>query len=351
MKLLICTQKVDKNDPILGFFHRWIEEFATHYEKVTVICLYKGEYSLPKNVEVISLGKERGVPKIEYVIQFYRLIFLHRNEYKHVFVHMNPVYVVLGGLVWRLLGKKIALWYTHKSVDTKLRIAEKLVHHIFTASKESFRLPSHKVVITGHAIDVDAYASVAHEVGTTLRLTVIGRISTAKRIDVFIKTIADLNSKGIAAEGVIVGDVGAPEDVSYVEAMKSLAKELGSENQVHFVGAVTHEKIKDYLARTDIFLHTSETGSMDKSVLEALACGVPVLSSSEAFKGILIQNDSFLNSKDSTVIADQVLAFVHRIPEEKEKNKTRMKEYVFATHSLRHTMKKIVGVLSGATAH
>ncbi len=351
MKLLICTQKVDKHDPILGFFHRWIEEFAAHYEKVTVICLYKGEYALPHNVEVVSLGKERGVPKIEYLIQFYRLIWLRRNEYTHVFVHMNPVYVVLGGVMWRLLRKKIALWYTHKSVDAKLTIAEKLVHHIFTASKESFRLPSRKVVVTGHAIDVEAYASVGHEEGATLRLTVIGRISPAKRIDVFIKTIAELTKRGVAVEGTIVGEGATREDVSYVEAMKSLAKELGSEDHVHFVGAVTHEKIKHHLARTDIFLHTSETGSMDKSVLEALACGVPVLSSSEAFKGILIQNDSFLNSKDSTVIADQVLAFVHRTPEEKEKNKTRMKEYVFATHSLRHTMKKIVGVLSDAPAH
>lgn len=346
MKLLICTQKVDKNDPILGFFHRWIEEFATHYEKVMVICLYKGEYSLPKNVEVISLGKERGVPKIEYVIQFYRLIFLHRNEYEHVFVHMNPVYVVLGGLVWRLLGKKIALWYTHKSVDTKLRIAEKLVHHIFTASKESFRLPSHKVVITGHAIDVDAYASVAHEVGTTLRLTVIGRISPAKRIDVFIKTIAELNSKGITTEGVIVGDVGAPEDVSYVEAMKSLAKELESENQVHFVGAVTHEKIKHYLARTDIFLHTSETGSMDKSVLEALACGVPVLSSSEAFETILSPEGLFLSTKNPEEIAAFVVKNRIRIEEKRATYATHFRDFVRKDHGLVSTMSGIVRTIS-----
>lgn len=28
VKLLIITQKIDINDPILGFFHKWIEEFA-----------------------------------------------------------------------------------------------------------------------------------------------------------------------------------------------------------------------------------------------------------------------------------------------------------------------------------
>ena len=32
MKLLIITQKVDSADPILGFFHQWVEEFAKHCE-------------------------------------------------------------------------------------------------------------------------------------------------------------------------------------------------------------------------------------------------------------------------------------------------------------------------------
>jgi hypothetical protein len=67
MKLLIITQKVDINDPILGFFHRWIEEFAKHCEKITVICLYKGTYNLPNNVKVLSLGKEEGVIYIGFI--------------------------------------------------------------------------------------------------------------------------------------------------------------------------------------------------------------------------------------------------------------------------------------------
>ena len=32
MNLLLITQKIDKDDPILGFFHRWVEEFAKHFE-------------------------------------------------------------------------------------------------------------------------------------------------------------------------------------------------------------------------------------------------------------------------------------------------------------------------------
>src|SRR3989338_7648361 len=71
MKLLIITQKVNQEDSVLGFFHSWIREFASRFEEVTVICLEKGVYNLPENVEVFSLGKE------EYKIQDTKKIFFH----------------------------------------------------------------------------------------------------------------------------------------------------------------------------------------------------------------------------------------------------------------------------------
>ena len=141
MKLLIITQKVDRNDPILGFFHRWIIEFAKHFESIAVICLFEGEHNLPANVKVLSLGKEEGGARISktlrYIVRFYNYIWRERKNYDAVFVHMNPIYVVLGGVLWRMWKKKISLWYTHKSVDLKLRAAEKFVHFIFTASRST----------------------------------------------------------------------------------------------------------------------------------------------------------------------------------------------------------------------
>ena len=123
MKLLITTQAVDSDDPILGFFHQWIEAFATQCETVTVICLREGNHHLPANVEVLSLGKEKGASRLTRVVRFYRLIIAHRREYEAVFVHMNPEYVVLGGPLWRFWRKRTVLWYTHKNVDLKLRVA------------------------------------------------------------------------------------------------------------------------------------------------------------------------------------------------------------------------------------
>ncbi len=72
MKLLIATQAVDKNHPILGAFHSWFSEFAKKFDEVHIICLQKGVYDLPDNVTVYSLGKEEGESDLKYLYRFYK---------------------------------------------------------------------------------------------------------------------------------------------------------------------------------------------------------------------------------------------------------------------------------------
>ena len=71
MRLLIVSQKVDIEDPILGFFHGWLLEFAKQCEEVTVIGLEVGKYALPKNVKVYSLGKEAGQSRLKYLFRLW----------------------------------------------------------------------------------------------------------------------------------------------------------------------------------------------------------------------------------------------------------------------------------------
>ncbi|MBI2618395.1 glycosyltransferase [Candidatus Kaiserbacteria bacterium] len=261
MKLLILTQKIDRNDPTLGFFHRWVEEFSKYCKSVTVICLEKGEYRLP-DVSVYSLGKERGIPRLKRLSTLYFLLFTLRKEYDAVFVHMNPEYVVLGGFLWKLWGKTISLWYTHKSVDLKLRLSVILAHTIFTASKESFRLKTSKLRIVGHGIDTDLFRPDPSVVREDWWLSA-GRLNKSKRHDIAIREAKDAGRElRIAGEG--------PER----PALETLARQL--DVKVIFLGGVGHTKMPDLFRRALLFRHTSETGSADKVFLEALACGCPV---------------------------------------------------------------------------
>ncbi|MCI5108820.1 MAG: hypothetical protein MRY49_03170, partial [Candidatus Pacebacteria bacterium] len=201
MNLLIVTQKVSVNDPILGFFHRWIIEFSKHFESIIIFCLEEGEHNLPSNVKVYSLGKDRGFGKFSVLKTFISLVWNKRKEYDRVLVHMNPIYLVIAGFVWRFVfRKKVFLWYTHKSVDLKLRIAEKFPSKIFTASKESFRLPSRKVIVTRHGIDTNIFKpDYIKKDGRGLRMLTVGRISRSKSYFVFIRALSMLVNKGLDA--------------------------------------------------------------------------------------------------------------------------------------------------------
>src|SRR3989344_5315891 len=204
MKLLVITQKVYQKDQLLGFFIDWLVLFAERFEKITVLCLEKGEFNLPENVKVISLGKDRGYSKIRQLSTFYFL--LSALSYDAVFVHMNPIWVVLGGLYWRMMNKKIFLWYTSGGVTTKLKLAEKFADTIFTASKESFRLPSKKVIITGHGIDTEIFKPDADNNLEKFSILSIGRISEVKNYETLIRAAKILKDKNMEFSVTVIGE-------------------------------------------------------------------------------------------------------------------------------------------------
>jgi glycosyltransferase involved in cell wall biosynthesis len=242
MKLLIVTQKVDSNDQNLGFFHAWIREFAKHAEELSVICLEEGAHDLPAKVRILSLGKERQKSRIQYVWRFYKYIWRERHSYDAVFVHMNPEYVVLGGPLWRILGKKIALWYTHKSVDLKLRLAELMADRVFTASRESFRLKSRKVMVTGHGIDTDYFVPKYGQVSSDItKIVTAGRVAPVKHIDVIIKSVKELVDENIDVELAIIGAPVQSGDDAYERYLEHYAEHRQNNAEGEILPLLTKE--------------------------------------------------------------------------------------------------------------
>ncbi|OHB17057.1 MAG: hypothetical protein A2749_02450 [Parcubacteria group bacterium RIFCSPHIGHO2_01_FULL_45_26] len=329
MRLLIITQKVNSTDSNLGFFTRWILEFATKCEKITVICLEKGEYNFPSNVRVTSLGKEIGLNRFARLLRFYKYILKYSSEYDCVFVHMNPEYVILGGLWWRLAAKKIALWYTHKSVNWQLRLAEKLTNFVFTASTESFHLSSKKLHVLGHGIDTDFFRpSPGHLVCNNV--ITVGRITPSKKLAEMIKVVNQVRERGTKVSFLVAGEASTIQDIKYKEALPK---------GVSFIGTIRHAKLPDFYQSAKLFLNFSATGSMDKAVLEALSCGVPVLTINEAFKPL--GQDVYKGDCTTNEIVDYAMKILSGTrPQSK-------RDWVVANHNLSVLIARIVKLLAG----
>lgn len=285
MRLLILTQAVDLDDPILAFFHRWIEEFAKHAD-IHVICLQRGRTQLPANVNIHSLGKEADGTKLGYVLRFYKYIWTLRKEYDAVFVHMNPEYVVLGGMFWKLWRKRIGLWYVHRAYPALLRLAVPFVDAVFTSATTSTALRGPKVHVVGHGIDTAAYAHLKpiSRNSDRLKLLTVGRITRIKNIEVIIQALAHLQQNGIRASLRIVGSPIHKADFAYKEELERIVSKHSVSADVTFEGSIPHAEMPQVYAEADISINACPTGGIDKAVLESMASGVPAIAANESFK-------------------------------------------------------------------
>lgn len=347
MKLLIITQKVDERDEVLGFMHRWIEEFARQCETVVVICLEQGVHHLPGNVKVLSLGKEHRKSRFRYALRFWYFIWRERHEYDAVFVHMNQVYVLLGWLLWRFGRKKIALWYAHGAVSPSLRIAEKMAEIVFTSTASGFRIPSAKTRIVGQGIDTDHFTPLMRPENPVPKIIMVGRLSPSKDQDTLIKALGILREAGEKFQAEIIGSPGRDGQESYAESLHRAVQERSLTSLVTFTGGVPHKDILSHLQHADIFVNTGLTGSLDKAGLEAMATGLPVLTCNEAYEEVLKDHQGLLmfEKKDSRELADKLSTLLRMDPASRQKLREDMREIIITRHRVEGLVIKITKVI------
>ncbi|OIO08690.1 hypothetical protein CO115_02585 [Candidatus Falkowbacteria bacterium CG_4_9_14_3_um_filter_36_9] len=353
MKLLILTQKVDINDDLLGFMHDWILKFAEHCSSVVVICLEKGEYKLPINVRILSLGKEevggcnlKIWKRFIYLVRFYKYIWSERGNYDAIFTHMNKEYIILGWALWELWGKKIGLWYAHGYAPLSLKIAEKLTDFIFTSTKSGCRLKSNKINIIGQGINVNKFKVSGKEVnkGEKFQIISVGRISPSKNYETLIAAIEVLISNNFKMQVDIIGDVGIKEQQQYFNDLKEIIKDKFLDESIKFLGSVPNKDVVNFLQNADLFVNMSYTGSLDKAVLEAMACEVPVLTCNEAFEEIMGKYKKILMypKKDYKQLAEKIKFIISTSSEERHIIGVDLRSIVVDNHSSEQLINKII---------
>jgi len=139
-----------------------------------------------------------------------------------------------------------------------------------------------KIVYTG--IDVNKYnpnidsSSIRKELNIKkdeIVLAVIGRIGEGKGQDDFIKASSIVAKQFVNVKFLIVGSAVTNEDCWREKYLMNLVKQLNLENKVYFIGF--RKDIENILASIDIFVLSSYAEPFGRSLLEAMACGKPVI--------------------------------------------------------------------------
>ena len=351
MRLVFVTRKVDRGDPLTGFIFTWLTKLARELDKLYVVCQEKSDTSgLPDNIEVYSFGKERGFSRLRQGYELLVMSFKFGKNADGFFLHMHPVYAMLAWLPAKIFNKKIVLWYTHKSVDFKLRVAHVLVDEVLTASKESFRLPSKKVKIVGHGIDLDKFKIQNEKIKNTnqnskFKILSIGRISPVKGHETLIKAVEILvNHKNIKdLEVEIYGKIGLPEHQEYLDSLIIFVHNADLEDHVKFEGEVNYEYVAELYQEADVFVNLSQTGSIDKTVLEAAASSTLVLTSNEAFAIPVSQISPllFFESGNPQDLAEKIFKLRSLSPQERDNLGKKLHAWVEEDHNLNNLVQRI----------
>ncbi len=278
--MLFITQSIDTKDTTLGFVHEWVRRLSATEEKITVIALRTGTYNLPSNVTVYSLGKEKGATRLQSAWTLLRYIWSIRNTYTKVFVHMNQEYIVLLGLYWRMCGTKIFFWRNHPKGNVLTDYAVYLSTKVFYTSPASYTARYAKSICMPTGIDLSLFGELPVGKRKKYSFAMIGRVSPIKHIELGILALERLHLRGIHASFDIIGDT--PEiDMSYRDTLLAMVKEKKLETHIRFLAGVPKEALREVYNTYEICLNLTDTGSFDKTIVEAAACGtIPVTSNS-----------------------------------------------------------------------
>jgi glycosyltransferase involved in cell wall biosynthesis len=99
----------------------------------------------------------------------------------------------------------------------------------------------------------------------------IGSLMWRKGYEYALLAVRTVLDRGIDIELAIAGE---GPDRSHVEFMRS---ELGLESHVNFLGQFEEDAVLELLQSSDVFLHTSLSEGISNGAIEAMACGLPIV--------------------------------------------------------------------------
>ena len=129
------------------------------------------------------------------------------------------------------------------------------------------------------------------------------RITDRKGIDYLIRAIKILSSKYPNIHLKAMGDGNAKTN------LENLAKELGLEKKVEFIGRISRENTAPYYQEASIFVLPSFNEGMSNAMLEALASGLPLIATNTGGTSELVEegiNGLVIKMKDSQDLADKI---------------------------------------------
>jgi glycosyltransferase involved in cell wall biosynthesis len=129
-----------------------------------------------------------------------------------------------------------------------------------------------KMAIIPNGVDVERFRSIEQSSGGKPTIAMIGRVVPIKDVKSFIRACAIIRDSIPELKAFILGPFD--EDEAYFEECREMVEHYELDECIEFTGQV---RIDDYLPDIDVVVFTSISEAQPLVILEAGACGIPVV--------------------------------------------------------------------------
>jgi len=166
-------------------------------------------------------------------------------------------------------------------------------------------LPSVSIDVIPNGVEPDRFfPAETREKSEVLRLLTVGRLSVTKRIDMLIDTVEILHRTACKLHLTIVGSGKLERNLRKIVA----ERELGG--VIEITGRMDSEKMPEVYRQNDIFISASMQEGMSNAMLEAMASGLPIVTTRcEGLAELIDRNGLIVEQDNIEEIAKAVRRF------------------------------------------
>ena len=185
--------------------------------------------------------------------------------------------VVSGFVKWNLRNADVVHAISQKLAQNARRFGAKRVVVIPNGVNGSiFKSMDRKKLREQYGFSIDAKIVVS-----------VARLVPVKGLDYLIKAVSLLLQTDNKINLLIIGDGSQRAE------LEELISELKLDNRVRLMGTIPHEQIAGFLNQADVFVLPSLSEGLGIAIIEAMACGIPVIGTNvDGIPDIIKDNDN-----------------------------------------------------------
>jgi len=308
--------------------------------KIEIVLLIEKANDIPlfeeSNVKVITLKNKKGLKRF---FELYKVVSqLNREGYLRTYIRIASLTAIVSSIASKLNGGKTFFWQSGTTIEWDLeqplnmkklkwyitsyipgRIARKCVDYFVTGpesmvdyyervagvDRSKIKLLYNDIDISRFSFNLDEkknfksnFLSEKGYTSDTRIILLVHRLSPVRRTTLYFPYCLEYLKKNNQLNKVVMIVAGGGSELTLIKQQTEL---LGVDSSCVFLGDVANSEIQALYNISDIFIHPTYNEGFPRVILEAMAAGLPIVSTDAGgtVELVGVEQQKYISSKDN----------------------------------------------------